>query len=263
LSGREARGVRGRLHIVRDLLPHPRLPRLRRTYVVTFSGLDGSGKTSQARMLRDALRSNGEDAVIVWGGIGTNRSLARIKSPVKRILRALPRIGPLRELIDRVTPKPDGRPSPLAEPGVSIRRHGVWFNTTTRVWMNIVAIANVYSMRKVVLPGFGRRRIVIFDRYALDSAVRLRHWYGDSLATRFVITLLRHTLKPPLRAYFLDVPPQVAYDRKSEWELHDLECRATFYQDQYARQGVRRLDGTRPADELFAEIATDVWSGLL
>jgi thymidylate kinase len=263
MSGHEVRGLRGRLRIMRDLLPLPRLPRLRRTYVVAFSGLDGSGKTSQARLLRDALRASGRDAVVVWAGIGTNRSLVRIKSPVKRMLRALPRIGPLSELIVHVTPKPDGKSSPLAEPGVSIRRHGIWFNTTTRVWMTIMAIANAYSMRKALLRGFSRGRIVIFDRYALDSAVRLRHWYGDSLTTRFVIKLLQHVLKRPLRAYFLDVPPQVAFDRKPEWELHDLECRAKFYQDEYARLGVRRLDGTRPVDELFAEIATDVWSGLL
>lgn len=125
-----------------------------------------------------------------------------------------------------------------------------------------MALVNVYSLRKTLLRSFGRGRVVIFDRYTLDSAVRLQHWYGVSLSSRLVIRLIYLLNKRPLRAYFLDVPPRVAFDRKPEWELHDFECRATFYDDDYARLGVRRLDGTRPREDLFAEIASDVWGAL-
>lgn len=262
LSAREARGVRGHVRILREFLPQALLPRLRRTRVITFSGLDGSGKTSQARLLRDALLATGQDAVVVWAGIGTNRSLGWIKAPVKRMLRALPRGGPFQEVIDRVTPKPDGRPTPLAEPGGEHRRHSRWFRITTQVWMAVMALVNVYSLRKVLLRSFGQGRIVIFDRYTLDSAVRLRHWYGDSLAYRLVIRLVHRLAKRPVRAYFLDVSPEVAFERKPEWELCDLKGRVKLYSEEYARLGVRRLDGTRPADELAAEIAADVWGAL-
>lgn len=261
-GGREGHTVRGRVRILRAFLPPRLVPRIRPTYVIAFSGLDGSGKSSQARRLRDALLATGQDAVVVWAGIGTNRSLKWIKAPVKRTLRALPRVGPLKEVVDRATPKPDGAPSPLAEPGARNRHHSVWFNLTTQVWMAVMALTNVYSMRRVLLRSFGRGRVIIFDRYTLDSAVRLRHWYGDSMAATLVIRLVHLLARRPNRAYFLDVPPHVAFGRKPEWELHDLVCRAALYHRQYTQLGVRRLDGTRPIDELFAEIAADVWSAL-
>jgi thymidylate kinase len=261
-SGSEARGMRGWLRLMRALLPRWLTPRFRRTYVVTFSGLDGSGKSTQARLLRDALRAMGQDAVVVWAGIGTNRSLRLIKTPIKRTLRLLPHVGPFKELARRAASTPDGKPHPLAEPGAGVRRHGAGFALATQVWMIVMALANVCSLRKTLLRSFGKGRVIIFDRYTLDSAVRLQHWYGSSLSSRLVIWLVRLLNKRPLRAYFLEAPPRVVFDRKPEWELHDFECRATLYDDEYARLGVRRLDGTRPVEDLFAEIASDVWSAL-
>lgn len=262
LDGREERSLRGRVRVVRGFLPRALVPRIRRTHVIAFSGLDGSGKTSQARLLRDALRASGYDAVVVWAGIGTNRSLGWIKTPVKRCLRALPRIGPFAEVVDRVTPKSGGKPRPLADPGARVRNHGFWFNFVTQIWMTIMALVHVYSLRRVVLRSFGKGRIIIFDRYTLDSAVRLRHWYGDSMALKLVVKLIHFLVMRPVRSYFLEVPPHVAFERKPEWELNDLVCRAALYREGYARLGVRRLDGMRPMEELFAEIARDAWSAL-
>jgi thymidylate kinase len=262
LGSHEAHGVRGRLRILRDFLPLARPLRLRRTYVIAFSGLDGSGKSSQARRLRDALRATGQDSVVIWAGIGTNQSLNKIKEPVKRCLRTLPRVGPFKEVIDQVTPKPDGRRSPLAEPGKRSRRHSVGFNIVTWVWMAVMALANVYSLRKVLLQSFGRGRVVIFDRYTLDSAVRLCHWYGDSRVFRLVIRVVHLLAKRPVKAYFLEVPPHEAFARKPEWELDDLICRAALYHGQYAWLGIRRLDGMRPLDDLSNEIAAEVWAAV-
>lgn len=239
-----------------------RLPKVRRTYIVAFSGLDGSGKSSQARLLRDALSAAGQDTVVIWAGIGRNRSLARIKAPVKRVLRLLPRVGPLREVAERARPRPDGKSISLAEPGRVDRHHGFWFNLVTQVWLTVMALTSTYTLRKVLLRSFGRGRVIIFDRYTLDSAVRLRHWYGDSRVIRLVVRLIHLLVKRPIKAYYLDVPAQVAYARKPEWELDDLQRREALYNEEYARLGIRRLDGTRAADELCGEIAADVWRAL-
>ena len=262
VSGHEASRVHGWLRLLRAFLPRWLVPRFRTTHVIVFSGLDGSGKSSQARLLRDAFRATGQEVVVIWAGIGANRSLRSIKAPFKRALRLLPRVGPFRELAERAMPKAGGAPNPLAEPGARTRHHGAGFTAVAWVWMLVMALVNVFSMRKTLLRSFGKGRVVIFDRYTLDSAVRLQHWYGDSLASRLVIRLIALLNKRPLRAYFLDVPPDVAFERKPEWELHDFACRAALYDTWQPRLGVRRLDGTRPADDLFAEIASDVWRAL-
>src|SRR5205085_7646797 len=55
--------------------------------VVSFSGLDGSGKSSQAQALRDALLQLGYDVAVKWTRISYNPSLDVIAAPVKRVLR--------------------------------------------------------------------------------------------------------------------------------------------------------------------------------
>ena len=48
----------------------PRLPRPRRPRVVALSGIDGSGKSSQARALRAALEQLGHETAVEWSPYG-------------------------------------------------------------------------------------------------------------------------------------------------------------------------------------------------
>lgn len=259
LSGSGAPPVQAQLRALRALLP-----RLRRTHVVAFSGLDGAGKTSQAAVLREALSATGQDAVVVWKGIGRNRILWWLKAPVQTCLRALPGGGSPGALVDRVLPDLSGRNGlPGGSPGTPERRpRGIWLSVVTQLWATLVAVVNVLAVRRSTLRAFGRGRIIIYDRYTLDSAVKLLYWYGDTWMIRLLIRLIHHATPTPLKSYFLDVPAQVAFERKGEWGLDDLAARATLYSGEYKRLRVRRLDATRPTSELSEEIATEVWASL-
>jgi thymidylate kinase len=247
---------------IRILRSH--LPRLHRTHVVALSGLDGAGKSSQASLIRDALEVAGSNVVVIWswGGIGTEGAVDRVKRPIKQILHKLPPVGPWGEVVDRIKTESTTGRTPFADPGTAKRRGGFIVTLVKYAWAATVAGINVWTLYQAALRHFGRGRIIIFDRYTLDSTIKLKYRYGDNLATQVVAHLIHYSTPRPIKAYLLDVPPQVAYDRKPEWELRDLEARAALYRQEYAWLGVRRLDGIRPAPELSAEIAADIWRAL-
>jgi hypothetical protein len=64
-----------------------RIPRPRRPKVIALSGIDGSGKSSQAELLRGALERLGYDAAVEWSPYGQDAWLGYLAAPVKRLLR--------------------------------------------------------------------------------------------------------------------------------------------------------------------------------
>src|SRR5581483_1112343 len=64
----------------------PRLSRPRRARVIALSGIDGSGKSSQAELLREALERLGYDAAVEWSPYGQNAWLDHLAVPVKKLL---------------------------------------------------------------------------------------------------------------------------------------------------------------------------------
>jgi thymidylate kinase len=229
------------------------LGRRRRGAVIALSGLDGSGKTSQAAALCDALERLGFDPVTEWSRLAADPSLDRIAGPVKRLLAW--RLGaavpppPVAAVLDS---------SRLAEPAKRVRQRS---RTMTATWAAIVAVANGWRQRRVTVSHLRAGRVVICDRYTLDSAVHLRYRYGETNRRRFQVGLIRLLSPRPLRCYFLDVPPETALARKSDhYNLDQLRRQAPLYRQESREHGARRLDGERPRAELCAEIAADVWA---
>jgi dTMP kinase len=221
----------------------PRSRRMHRPYpsrLVSFSGLDGSGKSSQAGYLRDILEQLGFDAFVVWTPAQAI-SLRRLVLPIRRLLRLGTRSGlPQRE-------SPDYRPTTYP----AVVAH-VW----TFVWVVLTAL----SLRRALRPHFARGRIIVCDRYALDYAVFLEYRHGEQRSFRVQRWLLRRLSPKPYAAYFLDVAPAVALGRKEDlYALPELTRQAEVYRSRCAEFGARRLDGEQPPDVLSREVATEVW----
>jgi thymidylate kinase len=220
------------------------LAKRRRGRVVAVSGLDGSGKSSQAQALVRTLERLGYDGVTVWTRLSYNPSLDVLASPVKALLR-----HGRRERVD-----------PAADPAKELRRRSA---LVSHAWALIVALANASSQRRATRPHLRQGRIVVCDRYSLDSAVHLRYRYGETRSFRLQALLVRLLSPRPVRAFFLEVPPETAFARKAEqYDLDQLARQARLYAEEHVRLGARRLDGERPQDELCAEIAEDVWLAL-
>jgi thymidylate kinase len=126
-----------------------------------------------------------------------------------------------------------------------------------------VAVANGITQRRETRSHLRKGRVVICDRYSLDSAVHLRYRYGEHRRFRLQAALVRVLSPRPVRAFLLDVPAETGLARKAEqYDLGQLARQVRLYREEHEQLGVRRLDGERPREELCAEIAREVWLAL-
>jgi thymidylate kinase len=248
---------RARLRAWRDVLG-TKGPRAR---LISFSGLDGAGKTSQAEALRDALERLGFDAKVTWTRLEwttlwENPWLGVLAWPARAAVGLVGRIR--NERVSGRQGTPEEAPAAITPAAVRERSE-----LLSQAWVMVVALAHASaqrrSTRRLLAPG----RIVVCDRYTLDAAVQLRFRYGDRRRFRFQTWIL-HRLSPrPVLAYFIDVPPETAWSRKPEqYDLAALERQARLYREACESLGARSVDGERAREELCAELAEEAWRTL-
>ena len=237
-------------HLEHGGATHPRLPRPRRPRVIALSGIDGSGKSSQAELLRETLERLGFEAAVEWSPFGQNAWLDHLAVPVKKLLRRTRRYA-------AAEPRETGLERTA---GTALRERNA---TVNYVWSAVVTFANGLAQLRTIVRHSRHGRVVIYDRYALDSAVQLRFRYGTNgkfSLQRWLIGLLA---PKPVASFYLDIPAETSIARKDDrWTLADLEAQTQLYREEVSRNDALRLDGLRPRDELAAEIGEVVWRAL-
>jgi thymidylate kinase len=222
------------------------LKRPRGRGIVTFSGLDGSGKTSQAEAVKDSLERTTGETVIVWTRLSYNPSLRAIARPVKALLGR--------------SSTSSSRTTIATDRGKEMRKKSVLL---TQAWATAVAVANAASQRRVTRYHLKRGRNVVCDRYTLDSRVHLRYRYGESRRFALQAKIIELLSPKPLRSFHVDVPPEVAHARKAEqYDLDQLRTQARLYREERESMDVEPLDGTMPKEELTRRVIEDVWRAL-
>jgi thymidylate kinase len=234
--------------------------RRRRGTVIALSGLDGAGKSSQAAALRETLERLGYDVETAWTRINWDDLIWRIGTPLKRIagvpFRLLARLRPEREAAPSAAPAP----SDVHEDPVKRLRESS--GLLTHAWLMVIAVANAWSQRRLTRDHLRNGKLVICDRYVLDSIVALRYEYGSGRRFRPQRLLISALSPTPRRAYFLDVSPETAFARKGEWGIEWLAGHRDLYLEEAHSLKVRVLDGELPREEICAQIAADVWLAL-
>jgi len=224
-------------------------------HLVALSGIDGAGKSSQARALKHTLEQLGYEAEIVWTPIAHNAWTDRLAAGIRHVLLRIPSLTPEEMLRD-----PELERETMAGPGTVLRERS---GLVTEAWAGLLALANGLSHARAVLSHAGPNRVIIFDRYVLDSAVRLRVMYGESRPFRWQNHLIRLLSPRPLYSALLDVAPETALGRKQDrWTSEGLEAHVRLYREQRAAFGAVLIDGQAPLEEIGAEIAETVWRRL-
>jgi len=244
-----ARGVSPRRAAVRAW--RSEAPRVPRGMLITLSGLDGSGKSTQADALVDALERLGHDPVHEWTRVTFNPVLRVISAPVKRAVHWVSG--------GRDAPPGSSFGSAADHPATALRERSP---ALTQVWSTIVAVVNGLAQARAARRHLLSGRIVVFDRYTLDSRVQLKVKYGEQRSFALQTWLIRALSPRPSLAWLLDVSPDTAYRRKGDHSLEDYERQARLYREEHRRLGVERLDGERPREELCEHLAREVWERL-
>jgi thymidylate kinase len=226
--------------------------RPRRGAVIALSGLDGAGKTTQAEALAASLCKLGYDARVVWVPIGNNPALRRFASAFKRRLARLP-IGPLADADGAVADR-----RVLSRVAESPEIDGRWRALAAAIWSTVITAANAGSLRRLARGTRVGGRIVIFDRYVLDTIVELRFSYAPEGRMPLQEALVRLLAPAPSCAFLLDLPAESAHARKPDWSIAQTRLRARLYEGEHERLGVGRLAAEQPAHELSAQILREV-----
>ncbi|MDQ1695189.1 MAG: hypothetical protein QOJ03_542, partial [Frankiaceae bacterium] len=144
------------------------------TGVIALSGLDGSGKSTQAHALGATLLKLGYDVSVEWTRLSFDASLDVVAAPVKALLSLRGR--GLRARRSEAGAGPD----PATQPTADVEARGLRGRSrvVNQTWTGVVATANGMTQRRTTRAQLDANRVVIRDRYVLDSVVQLHSVYG-------------------------------------------------------------------------------------
>lgn len=213
-----------------------------KNFFVCFAGIDGSGKTTQAEALIEEMKKNEIEAKYAW-----NRFEGRMLTPFTVITKKI-----------------------FFRGKNAINDPADYYDTKKRLLKNrILSVGYQYFLLfdyffqilfRVKIPLLVGKNIVC-DRYVYDIIVDLSvdFNYSEEKAKRMLKNLLHLFPKPDL-IFLVDVPEEIAYQRKDDVPSMDyLKVRRNSYLDIGEEYDMRLLDGCKDLRELKELVQNEVF----
>lgn len=211
--------------------------------LITFSGLDGAGKSTQIALVTDYLIKNGEKPIHIWTRGGYTSIFHGLKTLTRRVL---------------------GKKFPPA--GHNPQRQQIlnrWW--VRRLWLSLALLDLLWVYGVQIRWHRYRGRIVLCDRYLWDTAIDFRLNFPQEKLDHYWLWRLLGRISPQPDASFLMLLTVEESVRRSEIKGEPfpdppdvLRQRLAHYQDLIPRVPFHVLDGSKPITTLFNQIFIDL-----
>lgn len=205
--------------------------------IVTFSGMDGAGKTTQINKLVSKLENQKKDVSYIWARGGYTPGFELLKKIVRKIFgKSVPKVG-----------------DSLARKKIISRPFVSW------IWLNIAMFDMLILYGLIVRVKLLFGNTVICDRYiddtALDFKLNFPHMKCENM---FVWKFLNFVAPRPDKSFLLLIPVEESMQRsihKNEPfpdSKEILESRLNSYNDNnlFSQDKYFVVDGTKNIDEV-------------
>jgi thymidylate kinase len=181
---------------------------IRRPLLISFSGLDGAGKSTQIENLQERLSSGGLKVQLLtfWDDV---------------VLLTKYREG----FVHKVYGSEKGIGAPTKPVNRRDKNVRAWYLTIAR---HALYLLDAIHLRQVVRKALkSGSDVVILDRYVYDELANLPF---EHRLTRTFLCLIERIVPLPDIAYLLDADPEAAHKRKPEYPVDFMhKCRAAYH----------------------------------
>ena len=169
-----------------------------RPFLITFSGIDGAGKTTQIEHLSSYLKEQGLRVLLLsfWDHVAV---WSRLRAEVGYRTAESSHAGETAAV--SFSPKNNKH----------VRK---WYLTAARLGFYMLDAARLRWL--LTTPRSRNFDVIIFDRYIYDQIANI---YSQSVAARFYSKMLLARTPTPDLAFVLDASPSAAFARKPEYPL--------------------------------------------